>query len=109
MARYLFLVEYTVEAAKAARSEGYAQREAMNRGLFDSVGGELESWWWTAGDDWDLGAMGSLPAGALASIKSLIHGAGTFARSSIVEIFDSATMDQAAGSAMAYRPPSQSD
>lgn len=46
-----------------------------------------------------------LPPGALARIKAGVDAAGRFSDYEVVELVDSATMDEAAAAGMDYRPP----
>jgi uncharacterized protein with GYD domain len=107
MAKYLFTVKYTPEGVKSAKGDGYATRQGINERNFEALGGRVEQWFWTAGGDWDLVGIAELPPGALATIKTIVDGAGAFARTSIVEIFDSSTMDAAAATTTPYRAPGQ--
>src|SRR3954453_19168743 len=107
VSKYLFTVKYSPEGAKAAKGDGYATRQSINEKSFETLGGRIEPWYWTGCGDWDLVGVAELPPGSLAPIKTLVDGAGTFLRTAVIELFDSATMDAAAGAATSYRPPGQ--
>jgi len=107
MPKYLFMVKYTPEGAKLAKGDGYAARQSINEKSFEALGGRLEQWYWTSGGDWDIVGIAELPTEALATLKTMVDGAGTFARDSTIELFDSVTMDAAAGAKVDYRPPGQ--
>lgn len=107
MARYCFMIKYTPEGAKAAQSDGYATRQAINEAAFAALGGRLEVWWWALQGDWDIIGIAELPSGSLAAIKALVDRSGTFTRSSIIELADSVTMDAAVAAGTSYRAPGQ--
>jgi uncharacterized protein with GYD domain len=67
---------YTPQAHAAVISAGYVSREAAGRELIESLGGKLQSCYWTASPDRDFVAICDLPSGRVPAPDVLARSMG---------------------------------
>jgi uncharacterized protein with GYD domain len=104
MSKFLWQVSYTPQGAKGVLSEGGSSRRQTIESLVDGLGGSIESWYYTFGDD-DLVIIAELPNNATATALSLTVAASGAARIKTTPLIDMAEVDAAAGLAVPYRAP----
>jgi uncharacterized protein with GYD domain len=104
MPKYLFTVDYTAEGAKGLRTDGGTNREHVVRLSIESLGGKLESFYFTMGDH-DAVVIADLPDSAAAAALSLSVAASGGARCSTSPLLTPADMDHAGNRKTAYKAP----
>jgi uncharacterized protein with GYD domain len=104
MPKYLVSVVYTVEGAKGLRADGGTKREHVVRMALESVGGKLESFYFTLGEI-DAILIADLPDAAAAASVTLAVAASGGARCSTTPLLSPAEMDHAADRKTAYKGP----
>jgi uncharacterized protein with GYD domain len=104
MARYLWKVSYTNDGAKGLLAEGGSSRVSTVKGLVESMGGNLESFYFALGDD-DAYVIAEVPNVVDVAAASLAVAAAGGARISSVQLLTAAEMDEAAKKNVAYRAP----
>ena len=104
MAKFLMQASYTVEGVKGLIKDGGTGRMAALRKAAASVGGKLETFYWTLGKD-DAILICDLPDAESAAALSLTIAASGFAHTRTTRLLTAEEMDKAAGKAVKYRPP----
>ena len=106
MPKFLVTVSYTLEGAKGIRKEGGSSREQAARSAVESVGGKLEVFYFSFGDQ-DAIAIADFPSAAAAAGLSLAVAAAGGAKCKTTPLLTAAEMDHAASAKTAYRAPGQ--
>ena len=104
MPKYLFNASYTLEGVRGIMKEGGSARKAAVERAIKSVGGSLESMYFTFGDA-DAVLIADLPDNATAAAVSLIAGAAGGANVSTTVLLTPEEMDAAAKKQADYSPP----
>lgn len=104
MAKYLWQVSYTTEGAKGLLEEGGSGRREAIREMLESVGGNLEAFYFALGSD-DLVVIGELPDNVSAAALSLATAAGGAARSRTTALLTPEDIDEASRRHVEYRRP----
>jgi uncharacterized protein with GYD domain len=106
MPRYLSLFKYSPDGAKGFLKEKAAAREAASRKAFESVGGKLETFYWSASGEYTGITIAELPdAASGAAVLALVNASGAFAEFKTIELLTTNEVDQALGQSMSFRPP----
>ena len=106
MAKYLLLFSLTSEAISRFVAKP-SDRAAVVRQLAESVGGDLESYYWMFGQ-YDGAAVFNLPdSQSMAAVSLAITSSGALSRFETHELFESGDLTGIAERAkgIAYRPP----
>jgi len=107
MGRYLVCGRYTPEATAAVREAGYASRVEVLEGMFESLGGRLESVYFTIGDLSILG-IAELPSTAAEfALDSFTWATGTIESAAIYPLFTGEEADAAIAAQLSWAPPGQ--
>jgi len=104
MGKYLFQASYTLQGVKGLLASGGSAREKAIVDLVESVGGNLEAFYYAFGDD-DLLVIAELPDDAAAAAISLgvaATGAGTI---KTTVLLGPSTIDDASKRVIDYTPP----
>jgi uncharacterized protein with GYD domain len=104
MAKYLVTVNYTAEGAKGLRAEGGTKRAHVVQMSVESLGGKLESMYFTMGQH-DAIVIAELPDNVAAAAISLAVGASGAARCVTAPLLTPSDMDHVVSKNTAYRPP----
>jgi uncharacterized protein with GYD domain len=103
---FLFRSRYTREGLQGVLKEGAESRMRVVRDLFSSLGGSLETAYWTFGDD-DFIAIGDLPDNAAAAAAASRVAASGVGSISTTVLLTAAEIDEARGRTVTYRAPGQ--
>jgi uncharacterized protein with GYD domain len=106
MAKFLVTVSYTLEGAKGLRKEGGSAREQAARSAVESLGGKVEAFYFSFGDQ-DAIVIADMPNAAAAAGLSLIVASSGAAKCRTTPLLTPAEMDHAASAKTAYRAPGQ--
>lgn len=104
MAKYLWQVSYTVDGAKGLLEEGGSGRREAVQQMLESVGGNLEAFYYALGAD-DLVVIGELPDNVSAAALSLQTAVGGAARSRTTVLLTPEEIDDASHRGVEYRRP----
>jgi uncharacterized protein with GYD domain len=104
MPKYLWQVTYTTEGAKGLAEEGGSGRREAVKEMLESVGGNLEAFYYALGTE-DLVVIGELPDNVAAAALSLTTTAGGAARSRTTVLLTPEELDEAARRNVEYRTP----
>src|SRR5580765_2166977 len=104
MAKYLFIVSYSVEGARGILIEGGSSRRSAIQGLVHDRGGTLESFYFAFGAE-DVYAIADLPDRESAIALSLAVNASGAASVRTVVLIDPEEIDAATTSPVGYRGP----
>jgi uncharacterized protein with GYD domain len=104
MTKFLFHGSYTAEGVKGLFKEGAAGRLAVVKKGIASVGGKLESFYWTMGKD-DVVLIADLPDAESAAALSLTVSASGFVRIRTTQLMTTEEIDRALGKSVKYRAP----
>jgi uncharacterized protein with GYD domain len=104
MARYLLKASYTLEGVKGVVREGGSGRRDSVAKMTEALGGKLESFYFAFGDT-DAYVVAELPDNkAAAAVAMAVNSAGG-AQVETVVLLTPEEVDEAAKTAVAYRPP----
>lgn len=106
MAKYVILFGFTGETAKRFVAQP-SDRAAVVRGLVESAGGSMESYYWMFGQ-YDGLVIFELPdAKSAAALSLAVTGSGAFSRFETHELIESSDLAQIAERAQQinYQPP----
>jgi uncharacterized protein with GYD domain len=104
MPKYLFVASYNPDGAQGVIEKGgTARRDAIGE-LATSLGGSMESFYFTWGDE-DVHTVLELPDDAAAAAISMTINAGGQTGVRVVPLIEPATIDAAAQQSVQYRPP----
>jgi uncharacterized protein with GYD domain len=106
MPKFLITVSYTLEGAKGVRKEGGSSREQAARSAAESLGGKVEAFYFSFGDQ-DAVVIADFPTAAAAAGLSLAVAAAGGAKCKTTPLLTSAEMDHASSAKTAYRAPGQ--
>ena len=104
MPKYLLQVSYTPEGAKGLQKDGGTKRRQVAKGLVESVGGTLESFYFAFGDP-DVYVICDMPDTVSAAAAAVALGAAGSVRSKTTVLFTPEEMDQAVKRSTSYTPP----
>ena len=106
MPRYLTLFKYSTEGTKGFLKEKAAAREAALRKGFESVGGKLESVYWTYSGEYNGMIIGEIPdAATSAAFLTMVESTGVVSAFKTIELLTASEIDRAFAKSMTYRPP----
>jgi uncharacterized protein with GYD domain len=104
MAKYLLQASYTAEGAKGLLKDGGTKRLAAAKALVESLGGKLETGYFTFGPS-DVFIIADFPDNASAAAASItIAGSGAI-KGTITVLLSAQEIDQAAKKHASYTPP----
>ena len=106
MPKYLFTGSYSPAGAAGVLKEGGTGRADAARALIESVGGSLETIYWTFGER-DFIVIADLPDDTAAASASITVGASGSISVSTTKLLTAKDLDEAVGRTAAYRPPGQ--
>ncbi len=106
MAKYLLMASYSSEGAKGIAQSGGSARRAAVAEAVESLGGTLESFYFSFGDT-DAYVIVDLPDNTSAAAASLAASASGAAGVKTAVLLTPEEMDQAAQKTVTYRPPGQ--
>jgi uncharacterized protein with GYD domain len=104
MAKFLFEVSYTLDGVKGVQSEGGTSRRDAVAQVAESVGGQLESFYFAFGDR-DAYVVVDLPDHESAAAVALTVNAGGGATVRTVVLLTPDEVDAATKRSVEYRPP----
>lgn len=104
MPKYLLQVSYTVEGAKGLQKDGGTKRRNAARGLVESLGGKLETFYFAFGDC-DVVAIADMPDGVSAAAASVALATSGAVSNKTTVLLTAEEMDQAVTKSASYTPP----
>ncbi|MGH9794240.1 MAG: GYD domain-containing protein [Candidatus Acidiferrales bacterium] len=104
MPKYLIAASYTAEGVKGLLKDGGSARKAAVEAALKSIGGKLESFYFTFGDT-DAFAIVEAPDNATAAALALATGAAGLVRTKTTVLITPEEMDSATKKNVAYRAP----
>lgn len=104
MPKYLVSVTYSAEGAKGVRQDGGTKRREVASHAVESVGGKIEAFYFSFGDQ-DAIIIADLPDAASAAAVSLAVSSTGAARLTTTPLITVEEMDHAAGKKTAYKAP----
>jgi uncharacterized protein with GYD domain len=104
MAKYLVTVSYTAEGAAGLRKDGGTKRRKVASKAVESVGGTLESFYFSFGAQ-DALVLVDMPDNVSAAALSLAINATGGARLTTTPLLTPEEMDKASGKKTAYKAP----
>lgn len=104
MPKYLFLASYKPEGAKGVIDKGGSARQAAITELSEGLGGSVESFYFTWGED-DVYTVIDLPDDAAAAAISMAVNADGKTSVKTIPLIDPETIDEAANRSVQYRSP----
>jgi len=106
MSRYLWLFKYSTEGTKGFLKEKAAAREAAIRKGVESVGGKVETFYWTLSGEYTGIIIGEVPDAATgAAFLALVESTGALSELRTFELLTTSEIDRALAKSMTYRPP----
>ena len=106
MPKYLFRGSYTDSGAAGLLKEGGSGRTAAANELMASVGGSIEAYYWTFGED-DFIIIADLPDVEAAATASLTAGASGAVRVTTTQLLTAEQVDEIAKRSAEYRAPGE--
>ena len=106
MPKYLYHGSYTATGAEGVLKEGGSSRLKAAAELIESVGGTLETLYWTFGHH-DFIVIADMPDQAAAAAVSLKVGASGALRVTTTPLLTAADVDEVAKRGASYRPPGE--
>jgi uncharacterized protein with GYD domain len=104
MAKYLVSVSYTAEGAKGLRKDGGTKRRDVVRKAVESLGGKLESFYFSFGER-DAIVIADLPDSIAAAALSLAVSATGSVRLATSPLLTPEDIDRACDKKTAYKAP----
>lgn len=104
MAKYLVFFKYTMEGTKGLLAEGGTKRRQATEQLIHSLGGKLEAYYFTFGEE-DGFTIVDMPDNSSAAAASLVVSASGAVTSRVTVLLTPEEVDQAAKRRAEYRPP----
>jgi uncharacterized protein with GYD domain len=96
MTRFLALLQYTPEGSKVLLKEKVTAREAFARNAIESVGGKVESIYFTASGEYHLAMTAEYPdAATAAALFALMVSTGAVFKFNIIELITTSEIDRA--------------
>ena len=104
MAKYLFEATYTADGTKGLQKEGGTNRSAAVKQMIESLGGEMECFYYTFGKS-DAIVIANVPDNVAAAAAGIaINATGTVQVSTTILITPE-DIDNAVKKSVSYRPP----
>ncbi len=101
MPRFLALLQYTSEGSKVLLKEKVAARETLARKAIESVGGKVESIYFTASGEYHLAMTAEYPdAATAAAIIAMMVSVGAVSKFNIIELITASEIDRACAALM---------
>ena len=104
MPKYLLRANYTAEGIKGLSKDGGSKRQAAARRLVESLGGQLESFYYAFGET-DVYAVVDLPDNASAAAVSIAVGGTGAVTGSFTALLTPEEIDVAVKKSGTYTPP----
>ena len=104
MPKYMFQASYTLEGVNGLLKVGGSSREKAIGETIESVGGNMEAFYYAFGED-DIYLIAELPDNEAATAISLQIGAKGAITIKTTVLLDPATIDEASKRAVSYTPP----
>jgi uncharacterized protein with GYD domain len=104
MAKYMVQASYTAQGAKGLLQEGASGRKKAIEAAVKSLGGKVESMYWTFGEH-DTVLILDLPDNTAATALSLTVGSSGAVRVATTPLITMQEVDAAGKTAVKYRPP----
>jgi uncharacterized protein with GYD domain len=104
MGKYLFQANYSSDGVKGLMQEGGTKRRAASEAAIASVGGVLESFYYTFGDS-DLVGIADFPDDASAAAVSMMINASGSVGIKLTPLMTAGDLDAAAAKTPSYVPP----
>ena len=104
MPKYLFYGSYTTEGYQGLMKEGGSSRIEVSKRALGSVGGSLESFYYSNGEQ-DFYIIVNLPDHVVSTAVTLIGNASSTFRIRAVPLLTPEEMDQAVKLQVDFRPP----
>jgi uncharacterized protein with GYD domain len=104
MAKYLVFFKYKPEGLKGLMAEGGSKRRLATEQLVKSLGGKLEAYYFTFGEE-DGFAIADLPDNVSAAASSLVPSASGAVSTKVIVLLTPEEVDQAVKRSATYRPP----
>ena len=104
MPKFMFTGSFTAQGGKGVKAEGGSSRVKAVEALMASVGGSLESYYFSFGAD-DYVIIGDLPSNEAAASAALLVGASGAVNNRTVVLLTADEVDRAVGISAAYRAP----
>jgi uncharacterized protein with GYD domain len=103
--KYLVQNSYTAEGMRGLMAEGGSSRRDAAAHLIESLGGKLESFYFSLGSD-DMMLICDLPDdAAVISALGTVAASGAMGSATVTTLVSAESMDDAAKRAGSYRPP----
>ena len=104
MPKYMLTVTYTTEGIKGLMKDGGSKRRAAARTLIESLGGKMESFYFTFGDT-DAVVIADFPDQGAAAASSLTVAGSGAVRGKVTVLLTPEEIDQAVHKTGSYTPP----
>lgn len=104
MPKYLFEASYLAEGINGLLKEGGTRRRAAVDELFNSLGGTLEAYYFSFGDE-DVFIIGDLPDNASAAALAIKVNAAGVTTCKMTALLTPQEVDEAVKKTSTYRPP----
>jgi uncharacterized protein with GYD domain len=96
MPKYLLLLQYDAQGSKSLLQETAAAREAASRKAIESIGGKIESVYFTASGEYQVALIAEYPDAAMAAtLVAMIISTGAVSRFNLVELIAASEIDRA--------------
>lgn len=105
MAKYLFQASYTATGAQGLAVEGGSSRQEQVANMMQSMGGQLESFYFAFGSA-DVFGIADIPDNVTAAAISLAINSSGAVTTKVVVLITPEEMDQASKISVSYHPPS---
>lgn len=106
MGKYMIKVSYSVEGAQGLIEEGGSSRKAMVAKMLEQMGGSLESFYFSFGED-DAYVIVDVPDNVSTLAVSLAVNAAGGAGLATIPLITPEEMDEACKKTVSYRPPGE--
>jgi uncharacterized protein with GYD domain len=106
MPKYLYQGSYTEQGLKGLLKEGGSKRREAAEQLAKSMGGKVEAFYYTFGND-DFMLIVDAPSNVDASIAALVANASGAIKLRTTVLMTPEEIDQAVKKTVTYRPPGQ--
>ena len=106
MGKYMIKVSYSVEGAQGLIEEGGSSRKAMVAKMLEQMGGSLESFYFSLGED-DAYVIVDVPDNISTLAVSLAVNASGAAGLATIPLITPEEMDAACKKTVSYRPPGE--
>jgi uncharacterized protein with GYD domain len=104
MPKYLFEADYLAEGINGLLKEGGTRRRAAVDDLFKSLGGTMEAFYYSFGDE-DVFIIGDLPDNASAAALAIRVNAAGVTTCKMTALLTPHDVDEAVQKTSSYRPP----